>query len=151
MIVWDGNETATGGSYDPDGLDGDSAQVGCVLDCDDSDPGLFAAADSVDGLRFGESSDLLVWDSVAAESGPGTVYDVVRGSGADLPVGLGGEVCVESDYPPREGTDAITLVVNEEPDPGALFWYLVRPTNACGVGTYGMSSAGIARMTDVCD
>ena len=81
----------------------------------------------------------------------GTVYDLVRGVGSGFPVGAGVEVCLQAAYPVGGGTGTITLEETAEPGPGELYWYLVRPTNHCGVGSYGATSGGATRWTSACD
>ena len=150
MIIWDGGENALGGSYDPDGVDADGDSFGCSLDCDDDDSAVFAPAVTVDGLRFAANGVTLEWASAAPASGAGTVYDIVRGVGSGFPVGSGAEVCVQAVYPPGGGTGMIALDLFDVPGAGELYWYLVRPTNHCGVGNYGMSSEGVTRVCDAC-
>jgi hypothetical protein len=151
MIVWDGAQDAKGGSYDPDGVDEDGDGFGCALDCDDQSEGIWAAPGEVGGLRFAANKITLEWIAVAAAAGPGTVYDIVRGVGTGLPVGTGVDRCLESGYPAGGGTGTIQLDDTDSPATGVLFWYLVRPTNGCGTGTYGSTSAGTPRSTDACN
>jgi len=151
MLVWDGTEDATGGSYDPDGVDQDGDHHGCVLDCDDASPGVWRAPGEVGELGFAANKITLEWNATAVETGPDTVYDVVRGTGTGLPVGSGVETCLESDYPVGGGTGTITLDDETVPPSGRFLWYLVRPTNACGVGSYGSTSAGAPRSSAICD
>ena len=150
MIIWDGGENALGGAYAPDGVDADGDGFGCLLDCDDGDSAIFAPAITVGGLRFAANGVTLEWVSAAPVSGAGTVYDIVRGEGAGFPVGSGPEVCVQAGYPPGGGTGLIALDLNDDPDPGELHWYLVRPTNHCGVGNYGATSEGVTRVCNAC-
>jgi hypothetical protein len=85
------------------------------------------------------SDDTVSWTSQAATAGSGTVYDVVRGEIAQLPVGNGGETCLVSGSGTAQATDAAL------PAPDTAFYYLVRARNACAVGTYGAS-----RSTSAC-
>lgn len=65
--------------------------------------------------------------------GASTVYDVLRGGLASLPVGPGGgdEFCLQNSLAGTTTTDTA------DPAPGAGFWYLVRGQTACGTGIYG--------------
>jgi N-acetylneuraminic acid mutarotase len=151
MIVWGGyGPRETGGRYDPDGADQDGDGHGCVIDCDDGDPGVFASPGEVRGLRFTEDKTTFEWIAVVA--GEATVYDIVRGLQSELPVGSGpSEICLASDHVPGGGAAGmIPWTDSETPAPGAAFWYLVRATNACGRGTYGFPSSGGTRNTEAC-
>jgi N-acetylneuraminic acid mutarotase len=149
MIIWGGSGEATGGSYDADGVDRDGDGYGCALDCDDEAGGVFASPVEVLRVLFGADKVTLEWLSVAPFSGSATVYDVVRGS--ELPAGSDpSEICFESGYPVGGGTGTIQLEVAEEPGAGVLYWYLVRATNVCGNGTYGLTSLEEERVTEAC-
>jgi ELWxxDGT repeat protein len=95
----------------------------------------------------GEITDLIVqadkvtlaWDSV-----PGAVHDVVRGQVDDLPVGGGPEVCL------APGVGGNTTIDPAIPAVGQSFWYLVRGRNACGAGSYGTDSSANPRTTSAC-
>ena len=150
MIVWGGYPNLeTGGSYAAEGADADGDGVGCVIDCDDGSAGAFASPGEVSGVRFAADKTELLWNSQSVTAGSGTLYDVVRGALVELPVGAGGsEVCLESDYGP--GSDPVVLDDSETPGAGDGFWYLVRATNTCGIGSYGKTSANEERVTTIC-
>jgi hypothetical protein len=83
------------------------------------------------GVTFGADHATITWSS-AASAGPGTVHDVIRGIGTQLPVGSGaGESCLVP------GSAAATASDTATPPAGGLYWYLVRGRNGCGNGTYG--------------
>lgn len=70
---------------------------------------------------------------------------MVRGLISELPVGGGAaKTCLASGGTGNQVTDASV------PPPGAGFYYLVRGSNVCGVGTYGATSAGVERVTSAC-
>ncbi len=72
------------------------------------------------------------WDPA---SGPGLVYDVVRGKAGEWPVGSGAsEICRAS------GSSTTSLTVPEAPVAGSSFWFLVRARTACGIGGYGLAT-----------
>ena len=127
-----------------DYLDGDGDGVRNDLDCAPGNPAAFSIPAEVAGLTFG-SRTLLSWRSQAARSGPGTVYDVLRGPLAALPVGPGtDEVCA------ADSSAATFLSTVSDPVPGAGFYYLVRGSTVCGVGRYGVESAGLERESMGC-
>ena len=156
MLVWggtDGDPLATGGSYAPEAADSDGDGAGCVVDCDDSDPGVLAAPGAVSGVQFAADKVALQWTSMSAAAGDATAYDIVRGALPEFPVGSGGaELCLGASYTPSPGPDPETVALDdaELPASGSGFWYLVRATNGCGVGTYGTTSAGQERITTAC-
>ncbi|HEV8700047.1 MAG TPA: putative metal-binding motif-containing protein [Candidatus Polarisedimenticolia bacterium] len=108
-------------------------------DCDGIVDGPQAAPGEVTGLSLGSDKATVAWDAGAA------AYDVVHGALNELPVGGGAsESCLAS------GTAATTAVDNSTPSMGRGFWYLVRATNACGVGSYGLASNGSERSSAAC-
>jgi N-acetylneuraminic acid mutarotase len=153
MLVWGGggDALANGGSYAPE-TDADGDGAGCSADCNDADPGSFAIPSEVSQLNIAGDKVELQWRSATGGVGLAMRYDIVRGSPAELPVGSGGsEMCLESDYAPS-GIDPTKVKLDdpEVPDPGAAFWYLVRATNGCGIGTYGATSGGEERVSASC-
>ena len=116
----------------------------CDGDCNDADAGVFALPSEIEHLVF-TGKTTLVWDSDTANSGPGTVYDVLVGDLGDLPAGnpLSGG-CPEDDLA------ATTAELTEEPRPGAGAYVLVRGDNSCGPGTYGSGSDGAPRSSPTC-
>jgi hypothetical protein len=89
----------------------------------------------------------ITWD-VASGS---TRSDVLRGQLSGLPVGpgLGDETCLADDLPIATSL----LTDNDDPQPGAGFWYLVRGDNVCGNGPYGFqvqNGVSTARASTTC-
>jgi Tol biopolymer transport system component/N-acetylneuraminic acid mutarotase len=122
--------------------DGDGVLDTC--DCAPADDGAFASPAEVPGLLF-SGPITLDWLAVAPSAGADTVYDVMRGAGAELPVGGGpSEVCLQSALDATSWDDA------DPSPPGEVRYYLVRATNLCGIGTYGFDSADVERQTDTC-
>jgi hypothetical protein len=153
MLVWGGyggTYLASGGIYDADGQDLDGDGVGCVFDCNEAQAGAFAAPGEVPDTRFHADKVTLEWPSQKPAFGSATAYDVARGSITELPVGGGAaESCAANGYDPVPVAGLVQLA-DATPDPGGGLWYLVRATNACGIGTYGSASAGPERITAVC-
>jgi hypothetical protein len=81
------------------------------------------------------------WNS--AGGGSGTVHDVLRGGMGSAP-GSGVEDCVVS------WTSELGAVDGTAPAVMQGFWYLVRGSNACGVGSYGQASGGTERLSATC-
>ena len=134
-IVWYVNESNYTDT-DGDGMRND-------LDCAPGNTTAFAAPGAIRSVRF-DAVRRLTWSAEAPRSGSGTVYDVLRGPIADLPVGSTSDTCAV------QGTGATSLPVDPPPAPGSGFYYLVRGKNACGVGTYGFASGGAERMSVTC-
>ena len=94
------------------------------------------------GLTLGADliKDRLGWCRRDYESGSDTAFTVVRGLLSELPVGTGeSEVCLASALRDSRLTDSSAPSVNEG------FWYILRATNGCGVGTYGLNGEGSER------
>jgi hypothetical protein len=114
-------------------------------DCDDGNADLWRLPDEVRELRFAADHTSLTW---SAPDEPGTdsgtlVYDTLRSGVAS---GFDRATCVETD-----GGDTSTLD-GDEPDPGALFFYLVRAANDCGDGELGRWGVEAwPRVGPVCD
>ena len=114
-------------------LDSDGDGRADVDDCAAADPAAFALPPQVGGLLLygGAGDTTLVWVSVAAVAGSGTVYDVVRGRLDELPLGSGpAETCLLSAATATTASDAA-------PAPASGFFYQVRGVNDCGAGPYG--------------
>jgi Pro-kumamolisin, activation domain/Subtilase family/Dictyostelium (slime mold) repeat len=132
-----------------------TCQSGPAIDCSDNDPctvdscspatgcahTVITAPPEVQNVSVATDKTTYSW-STAANA---TVYDVVRGGIAALPVGPGGgdEVCFDNLHD-------TTLTDPAVPTPGAGFWYLSRGENACGMGTYGIQSNQLTRTTATC-
>jgi CSLREA domain-containing protein len=129
----------------PDQIDSDFDNHGDPCDCDDADPGVFAAPTEIRGLGLASDKQTVSWTSAAASSGSGTVHDLLRGAVAELPVGAGAsESCLASGIPAASAVDAAI------PAEGSAFWYLVRARNSCGNGGYGTGSGGAPRISSTC-
>lgn len=164
MLVWGGMTSnaylASGGRYfvldDQDGdcvarasdncpavsnpgqEDVDLDGAGDACDCAPTDPAAFAPPAEVAGVGW-QPGWSLQWNSASLAAGAGTVYDVIRGTIGHWPVGSGSESYVATGVPSTNVTDATP------PAAGAGFFYLVRGSNACGGGGFGLDSAGRER------
>jgi hypothetical protein len=126
-----------------DFVESDGDGVPDTLDCAPADAGAFAVPAEIRGDVF--AAGQLTWSSEALRSGPGTVYDVMRGRTGHFPVGSdAAETCAV------QGTSATSLPPDQPPALGEAFYYLVRGENACGVGTYGFASGGAERTNMAC-
>ena len=146
MMVWGGlTETFvnSGGRYSF--LDGDGDATGDSVDCAPGDPTLYAVP-TVTGLMFGADRTTLTWSSAHPSAGSAPiVYDVLRGSIADLPVNnKPSETCVAAELSGLTATDT-TL-----PALGQALWWLVRGENLCGMGLYGTMSDGTPVTSAAC-
>lgn len=130
-----------GDACDPD-IDGDG--VLNAADCGPTDPGAIAAPGEVASLWA--DAALLHWDSLAAQAGSGTKYDVLGGDAGSLLVdgGIAGAACEASQLP------SLAVGHGPAPPPGAVRYYLVRGHNSCGAGSYGFDSAAVARTSAAC-
>ena len=124
-IVWHVNES----NY----ADADHDGMRDELDCAPGDVTAFTVPREVSGARF-RSGTLLEWNSAVAGSGSGARYDVVRGVLSQLSSGLGSAACLANDAAARTLSDGAT------PEPGTGFYYLVRASNPCGVGSFGRNA-----------
>jgi hypothetical protein len=127
-------------------VDSDGDSHGDGVDCAPADPTAFAPPPEVPGLTFSNpDTETITWTSVAAQSGAGTVYDVLGIDVAALPVdGGAGESCIEASV----GSNWTT--VTAVPDPGQALGLLVHGRNVCGAGTFGFASDGAERVSSVC-
>jgi len=138
---------ADGDGYGAEG--GLSCPSGTVQDCDDADaivnPGMAVPVGSP-GLTAAHSGfdALLSWSAVADASG----YDVVGGSLAVLH-GTQGNFAVATDQCLANNVASTSVT---DPAAGASRFFLVRPVNCGGGGTYGGSlrDAGIAAASGAC-
>jgi agmatine/peptidylarginine deiminase len=126
-----------------DQADDDGDLFGNVCDCAPDDGTAFDTPHEIHGLVVLEDETTITWDSDAANSGSGTLYDVMRGSVSGLPGGYDGD-CLDS------GLSAVSLEDFDLPATGAVHYYLVRGTNVCGIGTYGYDSDGAERTSTAC-
>jgi hypothetical protein len=135
-VVWHVNES----NYADVDFDGMRDE----LDCAPANTTAFLVPREVSGVRF-RSGTQLEWNSSVVGSGSGAFYDVVQGTLPHLSTGSGtGEICLANDAAGR------TLADSMVPAPGTGFFYLVRASNVCGVGTFGAGSSGSPRNPGGC-
>lgn len=126
-------------------FDGDADGAGDACDCLPLDPDVDSLPGEVSGPGFAADAMTLSWSPPGPGSGSGAVHDLVRGDLAALPVGVGpGEVCLLS------SATATAAVDTDRPPVGRGYWYVVRATNVCGAGSYGVTSDGTDRTTTTC-
>lgn len=127
------------------GPDTDADGIADPCDCAPSDGGAFDAPPDVAGDRF-TNATTYQWSSLAAISGTGTTYDIVRGRASLLRVsgGLADAVCVANDHVGASYNDA------DLPPSGDAFYYLARGQNGCGTGGWGRGLAGAERTITSC-
>ena len=114
-------------------------------DCAPSDATVWGSPSEVGGAVFFADKATLSWNSLATQAGPGTVYDVLRGSIRELPVGSGAsEICL------GDNSAALSWSDGAVPIAGGAFFYLVRGENVCGIGAYGTQSTGVVRTSPAC-
>ena len=130
-------------------IDGDNDSWGDVCDCNAQDGTVFAAPGPGGGLALAKNAvnpdtDVdMVWDSLAATSGTGTMYDVVAGRLNDIgPNGLLPDECTADDLP------SPGVTANRAIQPGEGAWYLVRGQNSCGEGSWDGGGAGQVQSRD---
>lgn len=123
--------------------DGDGVVDAC--DCAPADGAAFDGPSEVSGDAF-PSKETYTWASLATITGPGTVYDVARGTISQLRAdgGFGAATCQSS------GQATVTYSDVQTPPADDVFYYLVRARNACGTGSYGKTSGGLARTVTSC-
>jgi subtilisin family serine protease len=125
--------------------DGDGDGIADACDCAAANGGAFDRPTEVTGVRYA-SDTVFTWSPMAASSGSGTVYDLLRGDLTGLrdgdPVTLA--TCLAT---------ALTVPQHEDlssPASGDGYYYLVGARNACGKGGFGADSAGIPRTHLTC-
>jgi len=138
--VCDGLDNDCNGSVPASEADGDNDGVrGCAGDCNDADATILKVPGDIDDLEahlLPPSGNLFSWTSLAPVAGSGTVYDVFSGliwgggPAGDFSTGR----CLSENQ-----TSASLNTSTIAPDPGQVFYFLVRGQNACpaGTGTYG--------------
>ncbi len=128
------------------GPDGDADGIADACDCAPADGGAYEAPLEVGGVAWDADRITLRWNGLDREAGSGTAYDVTRGSLAALraTATYSDTTCLGAALASAEATDG------EIPPVDDGFWYLVRPENACGIGTWGSDSAGFARNPTAC-
>lgn len=125
-------------------FDGDDRRGSC--DCDAEDGSVWSRATEVAGLTLtrdvpGPDDVRVAWDTQDPVAGPGTTYDVARGSLSTLRSGgyPGGAVCAQddaADTPYDEGASSCSPASRDG------CWYLARGQNQCRTGTYGSGTNG---------
>jgi len=132
----DPNAPQTDTDGDGTGDSCDCALANAGLSIPPSEVSVFDVAHDPNGTVFTWSDD----------SGcTGGLFDLMRGSLSELPVGSGAsEVCLESSLAATNSRDP------EDPTIGTAFYYLVRGRSGCGPGTFGFASGGPERVTAIC-
>lgn len=127
------NVTIIGATGDP---------LGDACDCEPLDGSLWAVPGEVGGLVIAGDKGTLSWD-VAPDPGATVAhYDPLASESAtDFEVSTD---CILFDDPNTTATDFT------QPDPGELWYYLVRAINDCGPGPLGWSSNGDERIGRSC-
>lgn len=123
--------------------DGDGDGLCVVLDCDDGNGAVWSTPGEVENLVVSVTGTLS-WDS-CWPGADAVVYDSIR---AQDPSSFGAAaVCVESD----DGFDTSAMDPSGPPNPGVIFYYLVRGENGCpgssGEGPVGFQFPGGAPRT----
>jgi hypothetical protein len=121
--------------------DGDLRGDAC--DCAPSDGTAFEVPFEIQGLVMLDATTL-EWESDAANSGSGTLYDVMRGSVSGLPTSYDG-TCIDPGVGGVSSSDT-----DPPPASGQGYFYLVRGSNVCGDGTYGYASDLAERLSTAC-
>ncbi|MBZ5639355.1 MAG: right-handed parallel beta-helix repeat-containing protein [Acidobacteriia bacterium] len=125
--------------------DSDGDGVPNATDCAAFDPTAWAVPAEIGGMVFAADKMTLSWNSLSSQAGPGVVYDVMRGSLGQFPVGTGGaETCLHDNLAANSWSDGTV------PTSAQGFYYLVRGENVCAIGTYGTRSGGVNRTSTVC-
>ncbi len=129
--------------YNPDQTDADRDGFGAACDCNDNDATVHAIPTEVPALTVGPSTAAFSWTLPSDPGGSGTVYDLVRTtvrsdfSGASA-------VCAASGVTGTSASDATA------PGSGLALYYLARGRNSCGLGSAGVTSAGVPIVVRSC-
>jgi len=128
------------------GPDGDGDGIASPCDCAPNNAGAFGAPPEGSGLAFSADKSTLSWTPLAPLAGSATVYDAIRGDlGALRASGLvSAAACLGG------ATTATSRADAQTPGPGAGFYYIVQPRNACGSGGWGAASDGTPRAHGNC-
>jgi hypothetical protein len=126
--------------------DADADSYIACQDCDDGDPATWATPGEVTGLLLDKGAQdraILEWSAPAAPGGLALAYETIRSTEPDD--FLTAAVCLGVLDP-----TATTAVDAAMPGPGHPFHYLVRATNACGVGPAAQGPDSSAQPVIVC-
>jgi hypothetical protein len=141
--ICDGLDNDCDGLTDGGDLDGDGVAAACG-DCDDADPGAFAAPGAIDSLAVEPipGGHRFTWDDQWPAAGSATVYDIF--SGAVAPQGPNGNHSQGSCYVDDLGQGASSPLhhfddAGPPPPPGEARYFMIRGQNGCpsGTGTFG--------------
>ena len=169
---WNETDVSTAGCWDTDG-DGygsppdSSCAAGAIADCNDASaairPGAVEICDGVDNNCSGAADegaepagrpemtladDFFVGTTLSWTTLPdASAYDVVVGAIGVLRSG-GGDFTAATLACLADDTGTASLTVAGTPPSGDGFWFLVRPVNACGNGTYDSGGSGQAGSRD---
>lgn len=145
LLIWGGSDATyyrDGGLYGKD-LDADGAGDSC--DCAPADGGATITPGEIAALTFASDRITLRWSSATYSAGLGSTHDLIRGSLAALPVTNDSPAsCLATQQAAASAVDGIV------PPAGSGSWYLVRGRNSCGIGSYGTTSSGAARLSQAC-
>jgi hypothetical protein len=131
-------------AFNPAQTDSDMDMAGDACDCLPADPQISSIPGEILGVGVTTVGGFLrlTWPT----AGPNEIYDIARGTRADLLLDGGSDsaVCMQSNLAALQWDDT-------DPDPvaGEVFYYLVRGQNACGVGSYGQAIPGGERLPTV--
>ena len=115
-------------AFELDSTDADPAPDVC--DCAPADPSAYGAPGEVTEVRV-EGAGLIAWNSQDRDTGPGILYDVLRGDLATLSQGVDAAGGL---------AHALTTTSTNDPDdpaPGTGLDYVVRARNVCGTSAWG--------------
>jgi hypothetical protein len=93
------------------------------------------AATPTGSLSLGVDGDVVSWSAIATASG----YDIVRGAVSMLRA-TGGDFSAATQACLANDTSTTLLAFSPDPLPGEGFWFLVRPVNCAGPGSYDSSA-----------
>jgi len=108
-----------------------------VCDCAPADPSAYGAPGEVTEVRVGGAGSI-AWNSQDRDTGPGILYDVLRGDLATLSQGVDAAGCLAHDLTTTSTNDP------GDPAPGTGLYYLVRARNVCGTSTWGAGGQNTA-------
>jgi hypothetical protein len=128
------------------GPDADADGIANACDCASADGGTYDPPGEAAALGFDADKSTFTWASLAREAGNGTLYDAVRGDLGTLRAS--GSIAASTCF--GTATTATTRSDPQSPAAGDGYYYLVSARNACGIGGWGTTSAGVSRVHAVC-